>query len=125
MFMIKITSDIFPYSSWIELPKSNQLLLTASMCLALLITTNCLIMQVACNNDPESAQITFATHYQAKAAHNCQDAVFNNRFIKVFWHRDDVSTSIRSPFLVILSEKPVFDGSYLYFFIIFGILFLS
>ncbi|XP_072040511.1 LOW QUALITY PROTEIN: RNA-binding protein 26-like [Amphiura filiformis] len=48
-------------------------------------------LQVACNNDPESALITFATHYQAKAAHNCQDAVFNNRFIKVFWHRDEVS----------------------------------
>src|SRR5687768_2504611 len=36
--------------------------------------------------DPEAALVQFESHMQAKSAHQCPDAVFGNRFIKLFWH---------------------------------------
>ncbi|XP_070553399.1 RNA-binding protein 26-like isoform X2 [Ptychodera flava] len=50
-------------------------------------------LQVAYEGDPEAALVQFALHDEAKAAHNCEAAVFNNRFIKVFWHRPREQTS--------------------------------
>ncbi|KAH6917639.1 RRM domain-containing protein [Coprinopsis sp. MPI-PUGE-AT-0042] len=39
--------------------------------------------------DPHGAKalVSFATHDEARAAWKSEDAVFNNRFVKVFWHR--------------------------------------
>ncbi|XP_065832512.1 RNA-binding protein 26-like isoform X2 [Oscarella lobularis] len=54
-------------------------------------------MQVGVLSDPESALIQFASHAGAKRAHDCPEAVFNNRFIKVFWYKDEMGTgSIQS-----------------------------
>ncbi|GAB1601738.1 RNA-binding protein 26-like isoform X1 [Argonauta hians] len=45
-------------------------------------------IQVSFENDLEAALITFANHSQANAAYRSSEPVFNNRFIKVFWHRE-------------------------------------
>lgn len=44
--------------------------------------------KVSFENDPEAALITFANHSQANTAYRSSEPVFNNRFIKVFWHRE-------------------------------------
>ena len=41
--------------------------------------------QVRYDNDPESALIQFSSPAEAKAAHDCVEAVLNNRFIKVYY----------------------------------------
>ncbi|PIK49687.1 putative RNA-binding protein 26 [Apostichopus japonicus] len=46
-------------------------------------------LQVAYSGDPGAALLTFATHPQAKSAHQSSEAVLGNRFIKVFWHSPD------------------------------------
>uniref|UniRef100_A0A7M4G329 RNA-binding protein 26 n=1 Tax=Crocodylus porosus TaxID=8502 RepID=A0A7M4G329_CROPO len=45
-------------------------------------------LQVAYQGDPEGALIQFATHEEAKKAISSTEAVLNNRFIKVYWHRE-------------------------------------
>ena len=42
--------------------------------------------------DQEAALIQFSSHAEAKRAHDCPEAVFNNRFIRVYWHKDDMET---------------------------------
>ncbi|XP_073436539.1 RNA-binding protein 26 isoform X2 [Dendrobates tinctorius] len=44
-------------------------------------------LQVAYEGDPEGALIQFATHAEAKKAISSTEAVLNNRFIKMYWHR--------------------------------------
>ncbi|XP_036425660.1 RNA-binding protein 26 isoform X1 [Colossoma macropomum] len=46
-------------------------------------------LQVAYNNNPEGALIQFASPEEAKRAMQSTEAVLNNRFIKVHWHRED------------------------------------
>lgn len=46
-------------------------------------------LQVAYNNEPESALIQFESPDEAKRAMQSTEAVLNNRFIRVHWHRDD------------------------------------
>lgn len=46
-------------------------------------------LQVAYNNDPEGALIQFASPEEAKRAMQSTEAVLNNRFIRVHWHRED------------------------------------
>ncbi|XP_059427695.1 RNA-binding protein 26 isoform X1 [Carassius carassius] len=46
-------------------------------------------LQVAYNNDPEGALIQFASPEAAKRAMQSTEAVLNNRFIRVHWHRED------------------------------------
>lgn len=46
-------------------------------------------LQVAFQNDPEAALIQFASPDEAKRAIQSPEAVLNNRFIRVHWHRDD------------------------------------
>lgn len=46
-------------------------------------------LQVAYNNDPEGALIQFATPEEARRAIQSTEAVLNNRFIRVHWHRED------------------------------------
>ena len=36
--------------------------------------------------DPEAALVTFSTGVEAISAFRSTEAVFNNRFIKLFWH---------------------------------------
>ncbi|XP_035204634.1 RNA-binding protein 26-like, partial [Stegodyphus dumicola] len=50
-------------------------------------------LQVNYDGDPEAALIQFMTHAEATAAYRSTDAVFNNRFIKVFWHNKDDRTN--------------------------------
>ncbi|XP_060681915.1 RNA-binding protein 26 [Hemiscyllium ocellatum] len=45
-------------------------------------------LQVAYQGDLEGALIQFAVHEEAKRAISSTEAVLNNRFIKVYWHRD-------------------------------------
>nr|XP_033804058.1 RNA-binding protein 26 isoform X2 [Geotrypetes seraphini] len=45
-------------------------------------------LQVAYNGDPEGGLIQYATHEEAKKAISSTEAVLNNRFIKVYWHRE-------------------------------------
>ncbi|XP_061597266.1 RNA-binding protein 26 isoform X2 [Cololabis saira] len=46
-------------------------------------------LQVAYQNDPEGALIQFASPEEAKRAMHSTEAVLNNRFIKVFWFREE------------------------------------
>ncbi|XP_067842600.1 RNA-binding protein 26 isoform X2 [Heptranchias perlo] len=48
-------------------------------------------LQVAYQGDLEGALIQFAMHEEAKRAISSTEAVLNNRFIKVYWHRDSNS----------------------------------
>ena len=41
--------------------------------------------QVRYDGDPESALVQFSSPAEAKAAHDCVEAVLNNRFIKVYY----------------------------------------
>jgi len=49
---------------------------------------------VAYQGDPEGALIQFATHEEAKKAISSTEAVLNNRFIKVYWHREGSAPQI-------------------------------
>ena len=44
-----------------------------------------IIMQVHYENDPEAAIVQFSSPAEAKAGHDCAEAVLNNRFIKVYY----------------------------------------
>jgi len=46
-------------------------------------------LQVGYDGDPEAALVSFASHAQAGAAYRCSEPLFNNRFIKIFWHNPD------------------------------------
>uniref|UniRef100_A0A672MYQ5 RNA binding motif protein 26 n=1 Tax=Sinocyclocheilus grahami TaxID=75366 RepID=A0A672MYQ5_SINGR len=46
-------------------------------------------LQVAYNNYPDGALIQFASPEEAKRAMQSTEAVLNNRFIRVHWHRED------------------------------------
>uniref|UniRef100_A0A6Q2X6P2 RNA binding motif protein 26 n=1 Tax=Esox lucius TaxID=8010 RepID=A0A6Q2X6P2_ESOLU len=46
-------------------------------------------LQVAYGGDAESALVQFSCHDEARAAMQSPQAVLNNRFIRVHWHRDD------------------------------------
>lgn len=45
--------------------------------------------KVAYQGDSEGALIQFALHEEAKRAISSTEAVLNNRFIKVYWHREN------------------------------------
>ncbi|KAE8625991.1 hypothetical protein XENTR_v10006472 [Xenopus tropicalis] len=54
-------------------------------------------LQVAYGGDPEGALIQFATHGEAKKAISSTEAVLNNRFIKMYWHREGSSQQLPTP----------------------------
>ncbi|XP_053552657.1 RNA-binding protein 26, partial [Bombina bombina] len=54
-------------------------------------------LQVAYAGDPEGALIQFATHAEAKKAISSTEAVLNNRFIKMYWHRAGSSLHTQAP----------------------------
>lgn len=45
------------------------------------------VTNVAIDAASSKALVSFATNEEAHAAWKCEDAVFGNRFVKVFWHR--------------------------------------
>ncbi|KAF9270442.1 hypothetical protein L218DRAFT_982974 [Marasmius fiardii PR-910] len=45
------------------------------------------VTNVAIDQAHNKALVSFSTHEEAFAAWRSEDAVFNNRFVKVFWHR--------------------------------------
>ncbi|XP_013384517.1 RNA-binding protein 26 [Lingula anatina] len=45
-------------------------------------------LQVCYGGDPEAALVSFASHHQANSAYRSSEPVFNNRFVKVFWHKE-------------------------------------
>lgn len=45
------------------------------------------VTNVAIDRPSCKALVSFATHEEAHAAWKAEDAVFNNRFVKIFWHR--------------------------------------
>lgn len=51
------------------------------------------MLQVGYDDDPEAALVSFASHAQAMAAYRCSEPLFNNRFIKIFWHNPDKPAS--------------------------------
>ncbi|XP_030328760.1 RNA-binding protein 26 isoform X12 [Strigops habroptila] len=57
---------------------------------------NLVNLQVAYQGDPEGALIQFATHEEAKKAISSTEAVLNNRFIKVYWHREGSAPQIQT-----------------------------
>ncbi|XP_075055979.1 RNA-binding protein 26 isoform X3 [Mixophyes fleayi] len=54
-------------------------------------------LQVAYEGDPEGALIQFAAHAEAKKAISSTEAVLNNRFIKMYWHREGPSQQTQAP----------------------------
>lgn len=50
-------------------------------------------IQISYDGDPEAAIVTFSTHAEANVAYRSTEAVLNNRFIKVFWHNQDISNT--------------------------------
>uniref|UniRef100_A0A8C9QUZ3 RNA binding motif protein 26 n=1 Tax=Scleropages formosus TaxID=113540 RepID=A0A8C9QUZ3_SCLFO len=53
-------------------------------------------LQVAYQNDPTCALVEFSTHEEAKRAILSTEAVLNNRFIKVHWHREDSAAGLQA-----------------------------
>jgi len=45
------------------------------------------VTNVAIDASSAKALVSFSTHEEAHAAWKSEDAVFNNRFVKIFWHR--------------------------------------
>lgn len=54
-------------------------------------------IQIAYENDPEAAIVTFSSHAEANVAYRSTEAVLNNRFIKVFWHTGSNENSMSGP----------------------------
>jgi len=55
-----------------------------------------MLPQVGYDGDPEAALVSFASHAQASSAYRCSEPLFNNRFIRIFWHdpgRKDTSAA--------------------------------
>ncbi|RXM30814.1 RNA-binding protein 26 [Acipenser ruthenus] len=52
-------------------------------------------LQVAYKSNPEGALIQFSSHEEAKRAISSTEAVLNNRFIKVFWHQEDLAPQLQ------------------------------
>ncbi|POI33195.1 hypothetical protein CIB84_003053, partial [Bambusicola thoracicus] len=66
---------------------------------------NLVNLQVAYQGDPEGALIQFATHEEAKKAISSTEAVLNNRFIKVYWHREGSAPQIQTT-----AQKVAYQG---------------
>nr|XP_022323156.1 RNA-binding protein 26-like isoform X1 [Crassostrea virginica] len=45
-------------------------------------------IQVNFENDPEAALVTFSTNKEALSCYRSTEPLFNNRFVKVFWHKN-------------------------------------
>ena len=50
-------------------------------------------LQVCYKGEPDAAVVTFATPQQAQAAYRCTEPVFNNRFVRIFFHNPDAESA--------------------------------
>jgi len=50
---------------------------------------------VSFNGDREGALVTFSSHAEAQAAYRSTEAALNNRFMKVFWHKDSPTSKMQ------------------------------
>ncbi|MGH0133397.1 UNVERIFIED_CONTAM: hypothetical protein FKN15_035940 [Acipenser sinensis] len=62
-------------------------------------------LQVAYKSNPEGALIQFSNHEEAKRAISSTEAVLNNRFIKVFWHQEDIAPQMQPTAQQVLSTS--------------------
>ncbi|XP_056010685.1 RNA-binding protein 26-like isoform X2 [Ostrea edulis] len=53
-------------------------------------------IQVSFENDSEAALVTFSTNQEALACYRSTEPLFNNRFVKVFWHKNRENTQEKS-----------------------------
>ncbi|XP_060586369.1 RNA-binding protein 26-like isoform X2 [Ruditapes philippinarum] len=50
-------------------------------------------IQVKFEGDPEAALVSFSSNQEALSCYKCPEPVFNNRFIKLFWHQKNKDTT--------------------------------
>ena len=58
--------------------------------------TALLMFQVSFEGDPEAALVTYSSNAEAAACYRSSEPVFNNRFIKVFWHNKEKQEATNS-----------------------------
>jgi hypothetical protein len=49
-------------------------------------TKKIVLFQIAYDGSPDSALVAYATLHEAETAYKNPQPLFNNRFIKIFWH---------------------------------------
>jgi len=52
------------------------------------------------NGKPDTALITFSSNKEAADAYSCPEALFNNRFIRINWYRDETEQVSTNPLLL-------------------------
>ncbi|KAM5298981.1 RNA-binding protein 27 isoform 4-T4 [Ctenodactylus gundi] len=63
-------------------------------------------IQVAFKGDPEAALIQYLTNEEARKAISSTEAVLNNRFIRVLWHRENnEQPALQSPTQLLLQQQ--------------------
>lgn len=63
-------------------------------------------LQVAFKGDPEAALIQYLTNEEARKAISSTEAVLNNRFIRVLWHRENnEQPALQSPAQLLLQQQ--------------------
>lgn len=63
-------------------------------------------IQVAFKGDPEAALIQYLTNEEARKAISSTEAVLNNRFIRVLWHRENnEQPALQSPAQLLLQQQ--------------------
>lgn len=63
-------------------------------------------LQVAFKGDPEAALIQYLTNEEARKAISSTEAVLNNRFIRVLWHRENnEQPALQSPTQLLLQQQ--------------------
>ena len=66
----------------------------------------CFFLQVAFKGDPEAALIQYLTNEEARKAISSTEAVLNNRFIRVLWHRENnEQPALQSPTQLLLQQQ--------------------
>uniref|UniRef100_A0A0K0E886 C3H1-type domain-containing protein n=1 Tax=Strongyloides stercoralis TaxID=6248 RepID=A0A0K0E886_STRER len=84
-----------PSSNTLELRKCPQELNTIAKLDEYFSTFGKIInIQVNFEGDPEAALITFSEHNEAVKAFSSEKAIFDNRFIKLFWYRPEKKNGI-------------------------------
>ncbi len=65
-------------------------------------------LQIAFDGSPDSALVAYSTFQEAETAYRNPEPLFNNRFIKIFWHNPNKTTEKNnSPSDVSSTKKPI------------------
>jgi len=75
----------------------------------------CMYLQVKFEGDPEGALVSYSSNAEALACYKCPDPVFNNRFIKVFWHNKKDNSQVGCLAMTAHVTTLDFSGLYLKF----------